>query len=95
VYLERLDKCESPESGREVLAGWAGEQERVMLGLRRGAGVVAGPAGAALLQSSDGERLVSAGVVVVRGDRLVVARPLLTDAAARAVVTLPPTAGWE
>jgi oxygen-independent coproporphyrinogen-3 oxidase len=95
VYLERVGRREPPESGREVLDGWAAEQERVMLGLRRGAGVVAGPAGRALLRSAAGERLASAGVVVVRGDRLVVARPLLTDAAARAVVALPPPAGWE
>ena len=94
VYLERVGRGESPESGREELEGWAAEQERVMLGLRRAAGVVAGSAGAALLRSTDGERLMAAGVLAARDDRLIVTRPLLTDAAARAVVGLPPPAEW-
>ena len=94
VYLERVGGGRSPESGSEVLEGWAAEQERVMLGLRRAAGVIAGPAGTALLRSTDGERLMAAGVLAVRDDRLIVTRPLLTDAAARAVVGLSPPAEW-
>lgn len=92
VYLERIAKGESPEAGREVLDEWPREQERVMLGLRRTAGVVAGRAGAALLRSTDGERLAAAGVLTARNDRLIITRPLLTDAAARALVGLPPPA---
>ncbi len=95
VYLETVGRGESPEVGREELTGWAKEQERVMLGLRRAAGVATGSAGAELLRSVDGERLMIAGVVMARNDRLIVNRPLMTDAAARAVVGLPPPAGWE
>jgi oxygen-independent coproporphyrinogen-3 oxidase len=95
VYLERLGRGEAPESGRELIHGWAAEQERLVLGLRRAAGVVAGPAGEALLGSPEGGRLVSAGVVAADADRLVVTRPLMTDAASRVVVGLAPPVGWD
>jgi hypothetical protein len=63
--------------------------ERVFLGIRRVTGVVAGRAGQALLASAEGQALREAGVVVLAGDRLVVTRPLLTDAVARALLGLP------
>ncbi len=92
VYLERVASGRRPEAGREPIAGWSRELERVMLGLRRRAGVVPGAAGAALLASDEGRRLVAAGVLAASPDRLRVARPLLTDAAVRALLGLaPPT----
>ncbi len=90
VYLDRIASGLRPEAGREPIEGWSRELERVMLGLRRRAGVVPGAAGAALLDSEEGRRLVAAGVLVASPDRLRVARPLLTDAAARAVLALAP-----
>ncbi|MGF1668560.1 MAG: hypothetical protein ACFCVC_20040, partial [Acidimicrobiia bacterium] len=60
--------------------------ERLMLGLRRSAGVLAGEGGAALLASADGRRLVEAGVVTEIDGRLIVTRPLLTDEVVRAVL---------
>jgi oxygen-independent coproporphyrinogen-3 oxidase len=88
AYLSLVEAGERPEAGAERVDGWSAEQERLMLGLRRAAGVIAGDGGAALEASADGLRLVAAGVLGRRGDRLVVAMPLLTDEAVRAVLSL-------
>jgi len=90
AYLASIAGGERPEAGRERLEGFRLDQERVMLGLRRSAGVVAGDAGSRLLASNDGRRLVNAGVIGPQGERIVVANPLLTDAATRAVLSLSP-----
>jgi len=87
-YLERVEEGSRPESGREALEGLARDGERVVLGLRRAAGVVAGEAGSALLESRDGRRLVDAGILCERHCRLVVSRPLLGDEVSRAVLAL-------
>ncbi|MCJ7725103.1 MAG: radical SAM protein, partial [Acidimicrobiia bacterium] len=87
-YLERIAAGVRPESGREALDGEDRERERLVLGLRRAAGVVAGSGGETLLASPDGHRLTEAGVLARRGDRLVVERPLLGDEVARAVLAL-------
>jgi putative oxygen-independent coproporphyrinogen III oxidase len=87
-YLERVEAGERPRSGSEALDAAGRERERLVLGLRRAAGVEAGWGGAALLASPWGGRLVDAGVVAERGSRLVVERPLLGDEAARAVLAL-------
>ncbi|HEX9643138.1 MAG TPA: radical SAM family heme chaperone HemW [Acidimicrobiia bacterium] len=88
AYLARVEAGERPEAGAEPITGWSAEQERLMLGLRRAAGVIAGDGGAALEASADGRRLMAAGVLERHGDRLVVAKPLLTDEAVRAVLSL-------
>jgi len=93
AYLERVSTGVGPVQGVEEVTGWAAELERVMIGLRRTAGVAAGPGVERLLESDDGKRLVEAGILVA-GERLVVARPLLTDMAVRAVIGLDPPAGW-
>lgn len=87
-YLERVEAGSRPDSGRETLEGFSLDRERIVLGLRRAAGVVAGQAGAALMASRDGGRLVDAGILCERHGRLVVTRPLLGDEAARAVLAL-------
>lgn len=87
-YLERVAAGVRPESGRESLDGEDRERERLVLGLRRAAGVPAGPGGEALMASPEGRRLSEAGVLVRREDRLVVARPLLGDEVSRAVLAL-------
>jgi oxygen-independent coproporphyrinogen-3 oxidase len=87
-YLERVEAGSRPDSGRETLGGFALDGERIVLGLRRAAGVVAGEAGAALMASRDGGRLVDAGILCERHGRLVVTKPLLGDEAARAVLAL-------
>ncbi|HEX5630965.1 MAG TPA: radical SAM family heme chaperone HemW [Acidimicrobiia bacterium] len=89
-YTERALAGETPVAGSERLDRWGREVERVMLGLRRSAGVRAGVAGASLLAAPEGERLVAAGVLGEAGDRIVVTRPLLGDAVTRALLALDP-----
>jgi len=64
-------------SGGEALGPWRKEQDRLVLGLRRTAGVVAGPGGRRLMASPAGRRLLEAGILVEDEGRLRVARPLL------------------
>lgn len=92
TYMERTERGIGPTQSADVVAGWAAEQERLFVGLRRAAGVVAGEGGRALVASAHGQRLLEAGVVEIEHDRLRVTRPLLTDAVLRAVLDLrPPT----
>lgn len=90
TYLAALEEGQAPIAGAEALAGWDREIERVFLGLRRAAGVRLGEGGRVLLGSADGHRLEEAGVIRVDADRLVVAKPLMTDSASRAVLALSP-----
>ena len=89
-YLTAVEGGVSPTAGREVIEGWEAEVERVFLGIRRVAGVVAGAAGIALLASEEGQRLDAAGVIDLIDGRLTVTRPLLTDHVARALLALAP-----
>jgi oxygen-independent coproporphyrinogen-3 oxidase len=89
-YLESIEQGDSATAGSELIEGWSAEIERVFLGIRRVAGVVAGDAGSALMTSEEGHRLFAAGVIEVVEGRLVVRRPLLTDHVARAVLALAP-----
>ncbi len=90
VYLDAVEGGIRPEQGRDVAGRWEREQERLILGLRRVAGVEAGCAGRALEDQDWGRRLFAAGVLERSGSRLVVARPLLGDEVARAVLALAP-----
>lgn len=87
-YVERLEAGGSPVSGEETLGPWERERERLVLGLRRAAGAEAGEAGERLVASASGARLLAAGILEQRGGRLAVARPLLGDEVARAVLAL-------
>ena len=90
AYLDAIEAHRRPEQGRDVQTAWQREQERLLLGLRRVAGVVAGPAGSALESDDWGRRLFEAGVLARDGARLRVVRPLLGDEAGRAVLALAP-----
>lgn len=91
TYLDALASgSAAPIAGSEEVSGWDRELERLFLGLRRAAGVISGAGGAALAASMDGKRLEEAGVIDFDRDRLRVRKPLLTDAASRAVLALPP-----
>ena len=89
-YQERALATGNAVSGAERLGRWEREVERVLLGLRRAAGVRSGPAGSALLESPAGARLVDAGVLAAEGDRIRVIRPLLGDEVSRALLALDP-----
>lgn len=86
-YIERSPGA--VVSGEERLDPWQREVERVLIGLRRAAGVRPGAAGEALVASPEGERLVAAGVVAGTPDRLRVVRPLMGDEVSRALLALP------
>jgi putative oxygen-independent coproporphyrinogen III oxidase len=88
TYLDRMESGLGAVQAVEEIEGWAAEIERLMLGLRRAAGVVAGEGGAALLATEQGQRLIDAGVLAHVDGRLVVTRPLLTDEVVRAVLGL-------
>jgi hypothetical protein len=64
--------------------------ERVTLGLRRAAGVLAGAAGRRLMASESGVALSDAGIIEIVGDRLRISRPLLGDEVSRALLALDP-----
>jgi putative oxygen-independent coproporphyrinogen III oxidase len=92
TYIDRIEKGIGPIQAADPVEGWAAEQERLMLGLRRAAGVRPGPGGVALVESDAGRRLMEAGVLGLSEDRerLVVERPLLTDEVVRTVLALEP-----
>jgi oxygen-independent coproporphyrinogen-3 oxidase len=89
-YLDAIESGSSAWAGAERISGWPAEVERVFLGIRRVAGVEAGIVGDFLAESALGKALFEHGVVEFSGRRLVVRRPLLTDAVARAVLALSP-----
>ncbi len=93
TYIERMRSGIGPIQSSDIIEGWNAELERLMLGLRRTAGVRSGEGGGALLASPQGQRLIDAGVLEVVDDRLVAANPLLTDEIIRAVLDLdaPPS----
>jgi oxygen-independent coproporphyrinogen-3 oxidase len=90
AYLERIEGGQSPQQGEEALDPWERERERLMIGLRRTAGVVPGQGGEALLRSTWGQRLQEAGVLGLVGGRLTILKPLLGDEVGRAVLALQP-----
>ena len=89
-YLEAVAAGERPHASSERLGAWGREQERLVIGLRRAAGALLGDGGEAFVSDPEGKRLLDAGVVSVRAGRLVVDKPLLTDAVARCVLSLSP-----
>jgi putative oxygen-independent coproporphyrinogen III oxidase len=88
AYLERVEEGVLPRAGADRVTGWESELDRVFVGLRRSVGVEEGEGTDALLASDGGKALIDAGVIASQGDRLVVVRPLLTDAVHRSVLTL-------
>ncbi len=88
VYLEMVEQGRRPEAGTERLVAWERDKERVFLGLRRRSGVFAGDVGMAFLDTDSGKRFLDAAVIELVDERLVVRRPLLTDAVARELLAL-------
>lgn len=90
AYLQAVEAGRTPGQAQERVDGWDREQERLVLGLRRAAGVTAGAGGRLLWRSWTGSRLAEAGVLGLTEDRLVVRKPLLTDEVSRVVASLEP-----
>ena len=87
-YMEAVEAGQRPIAGETVGSDWDRELERLMLGLRRTAGVLAGVAGQQLVE--DHPEFVDAGIIEQRADRIVVVKPLLTDTVIREVLAMPP-----
>ncbi|HLE95617.1 MAG TPA: coproporphyrinogen III oxidase, partial [Acidimicrobiia bacterium] len=94
AYLSEVEAGRRPIAGAEPVTGWDTEIDRLFVGLRRSAGVSDGPGVQSLIGSPEGRLLHEAGVIEMSGDRLVVRRPLLTDAVHRAVLGLEAPPGW-
>ena len=93
--MERVEGGTTPTVGGEQVMGWDREIDRLFVGLRRSAGVAAGPGVEALLDTPEGDLLIRERVIELREGRLVVSRPLLTDAVHRQVLDLVPPDGWD
>lgn len=93
-YLSVVETSGVARAGVEAVAGWDAEIERVFVGLRRVVGVAPGPGTRAFVESEDGARLMDAGVITLRQERLVIERPLLTDAVNRALLDTSPPQSW-
>lgn len=89
AYMEGVESGKILRAGTETIAGWDAELDRLFVGLRRSVGVTVGPGTEALLNTPEGHALVDAGVIALEADRLVVRRPLLTDAVHRSVLATP------
>lgn len=88
AYLDRVESGVRPRSRSECLGEFESERERFMVGLRLSSGVTLGSIGGPFVRSDEGRRLVDAGVIAVRDDRVVVLKPLLTDLVARFVLSV-------
>lgn len=88
AYIERIESGRSARAGHDVVAGWDAEIDRMFVGLRRSVGVARGPGTDTLLDSDEGKSLLGAGVLVEQDDRLVVSRPLMTDAVHRSLLAM-------
>jgi len=90
AYLRSVAAGERPEAGRDIIAGSAAELERLILGIRRTCGVEMGDSSDRIAASPAIARLVDAGVVAIRGGRMIVLQPLLADDVAVTVLSLSP-----
>ena len=90
AYIDAVERGESPRAGEEMLSGWDAEIDRLFVGLRREAGVIAGRGGAALVEDPEGRRMLDAGILALVDGQLRVENPLLGDEVLRAVIGLRP-----
>jgi putative oxygen-independent coproporphyrinogen III oxidase len=88
AYISKLEAGESPRSGHDTVTDWDAELDRLFVGLRRRVGVARGAGTETLLATEEGRALIDAGVIAEKEGRLLVTRPLLTDAVHRSVLAL-------
>ncbi len=87
AYIERIESGGSSRAGEDRVEDWDAELDRLFVGLRRSVGAATGPGTEAFLRSEGGRALLDAGVIAEENDRLVVTKPLLTDAVHRSVLS--------
>lgn len=87
-YLEAVEAGSRPRIGSETLDSHAQERDTLMLGLRLACGASMSDFAHCFVDSEAGTRLVDAGVMAVASGRLVVLRPMLTDAVVREALSV-------
>ncbi|HSM44393.1 MAG TPA: radical SAM family heme chaperone HemW [Acidimicrobiia bacterium] len=86
AYIDRVETGRSPRAGADRIEDWDAEIDRLFVGLRRRVGVSSGPGTETLLAADEGTALLEAGVISEENGRVVVTKPLLTDAVLRSVL---------
>jgi oxygen-independent coproporphyrinogen-3 oxidase len=87
-YLADVDAGTRPRAGVEVLDAADEERDRLMLGLRLACGAAMTPLAELFLASDAGRMFLSAGIVAVVAQRIVVLKPMLTDAVVREALSV-------
>ncbi len=87
-YLEAVEGGGRPRIGSERLDATAQERDRLMLGLRLAAGTPMTDFARRFVETEQAFRLMEAGVMAVRDDRLVVLDPLRADMVAREALSV-------
>jgi hypothetical protein len=87
-YLESVEGGARPRIGSEHLDAAAQERDRLMLGLRLAAGTPMTGFAERFVGSDQAARLMEAGVMAVRDDRVVVLDPLRADMVAREALSV-------
>jgi len=87
-YLEAVEADVRPRIGVETIDRETADGDRLMLGLRLAAGVPLDPPARRFVASNAGQRLIEAGVMDERKGRLVVLKPMLTDAVVREALSV-------
>lgn len=95
AYVDRIEAGDTPRAGQDLVDGWDAELDRVFVGLRRTVGVASGAGTETLLASDEGRSLVGAGVITEEDGRLVVNKPMLTDAVHRSVLAQSGPIVWS
>lgn len=88
AYLGAIERGDLPRAGQEQIRDREVVRERLMLGVRRTAGVDVSDVLDVLGRDASFQRLVEAGVAEISGGRLRVLDPLLTDEVSRMVLGL-------
>jgi coproporphyrinogen III oxidase-like Fe-S oxidoreductase len=87
-YFADIDRGVRPRLGVEMLSSSEQQRDEFMLGLRLAAGVPKTDVAERFLASDAGARFVAAGVLRVEQGRVIVSRPMLTDAIAREALSV-------
>ena len=87
-YLTEVEAGRRPIAGEDRIEGWAAELERLMLGLRRAAGVHMGVGGQVFVEASESAPFFESQIIEIQDGRLVVLQPLLTDSVIREILGL-------
>ena len=87
-YLADVEAGVRPRIGEDAIDASTADGDRLMLGLRLAAGVPVGPTARCFIESSAGKRLIEADVMAEQNGRLVVLKPMLTDAVVREALSV-------